>query len=541
MHQLAAAQPVSTQYTKYSASRLSLGFTVSHYAAEVEYRTDGWLDKNRDPLNDTLTSLLANSTNPYTARLFAEYLEPDTIVDKPRIRKGAFRTVGQRHKEQLAFLMTQLSQTQPHFIRCIVPNLTKSPGIIDTPLVLNQLKCNGVLEGVRISRLGYPNRLPFLEFRRRFELLTPGMVPKGFVDGRTACEIMLRGLELEKESFKLGLSKVFFKAGILARLEERRDEYLSDIFTRIQATSRGFVARRLANKVLNRAAAVRTIQRNARLYIELKNWPWWPLFQRVRPLLAAARSDDEMRRKEAELIARREQAEKEVIERKRLELIQSDLESQRDKMIADLDNERLRSSEYEILWIQAKENQVASEEELSSIQTRLNSMNERVAQILVTKSLDDSRLINLTATLSISDKALATLRSEQIEWKKKEAALKESTSVKTVEWNSMVASKEKSRLRIKELESNLNDVEEDRKRESTRLSKSIEAAQTKLVATTSELSKLTTRLAMIETEARLSKDEVVALIKDKKEKEGIIKSKESEVNRVTRGESRKVV
>jgi myosin protein heavy chain len=541
MHQLAAAQPVSTQYTKYSASRLSLGFTVSHYAAEVEYRTDGWLDKNRDPLNDTLTSLLANSTNPYTARLFAEYLEPDTIVDKPRIRKGAFRTVGQRHKEQLAFLMTQLSQTQPHFIRCIVPNLTKSPGIIDTPLVLNQLKCNGVLEGVRISRLGYPNRLPFLEFRRRFELLTPGMVPKGFVDGRTACEIMLRGLELEKESFKLGLSKVFFKAGILARLEERRDEYLSDIFTRIQATSRGFVARRLANKVLNRAAAVRTIQRNARLYIELKNWPWWPLFQRVRPLLAAARSDDEMRRKEAELNARREQAEKEVIERKRLELIQSDLESQRDKMIADLDNERLRSSEYEILWIQAKENQVASEEELSSIQTRLNSMNERVAQILVTKSLDDTRLIDLTTTLSISDKALATLRSEQIEWKKKEAALKESTSVKTVEWNSMVASKEKSRLRIKELESNLNDVEEDRKRGSTRLSKSIEAAQTKLVATTSELSKLTTRLAMIETEARLSKDEVVALIKDKKEKEGIIKSKESEVNRVTRGKSRKVV
>jgi myosin heavy chain 9/10/11/14 len=291
---------------KYEPSRFEQGFIIQHYAGKVEYRTDGWLEKNKDPLNDNLTRVMAASQERYVASLFADYndLPPIpsaangsnsaqanmyTLGKKRMIKKGAFRTVAQRHKEQLASLMAQLQATQPHFVRCIVPNPNKKPGRIDVPLVLDQLRCNGVLEGIRIARLGYPNRLPFVEFRQRYEVLTPGIIPRGYMDGRKACLRMVDALELDKAIYKIGTSKIFFKAGVLAELEERRDALLFEIFSKLQAVARMWTARRQMKKVLNRAIAIRTIQRNARQYGELREWPWWQLYTKVshfRPLMS---------------------------------------------------------------------------------------------------------------------------------------------------------------------------------------------------------------------------------------------------------------
>lgn len=280
--------------SKYTPARFDQGFIVQHYAGSVEYRTEGWLEKNKDPLNDNLTRLFAASTEPYVAGLFADFRDSasngslnvaglnGTMGKKRTVRKGAFRTVGQRHKEQLASLMGQLQATQPHFVRCIVPNGNKKAGRVDVPLVLDQLRCNGVLEGIRIARLGYPNRIPFVEFRQRYEVLTPGIIPRGYMDGRKACLRMVDALELDKTTFRIGTSKIFFKAGILAELEERRDALLFDVFSRLQAAARMWTARRHMKKVLNRAMAVRTIQRNARVYGDLREWPWWQLYTKVR-------------------------------------------------------------------------------------------------------------------------------------------------------------------------------------------------------------------------------------------------------------------
>lgn len=270
--------------TKYAPARFEQGFTVQHYAGKVEYRTDGWLEKNKDPLNDNLTRVLSASSERYVAGLFAEYSETGGVLGgakKRVLKKGAFRTVGQRHKEQLNNLMTQLQATQPHFVRCIVPNQNKRPGKVDVPLVLDQLRCNGVLEGIRIARLGYPNRLPFGEFRYRYEILTPGIIPRGYMDGRKACLRMVNALDLDSATFRIGTSKIFFKAGVLAELEERRDGVLFDIFSRLQAVARKWTARRQMKKILNRAVAIRTIQRNARVYGELKEWGWWQLYTKV--------------------------------------------------------------------------------------------------------------------------------------------------------------------------------------------------------------------------------------------------------------------
>jgi myosin protein heavy chain len=319
---------------KYEPARFAQGFLVHHYAGKVEYNTDGWLEKNKDPLNDNLARVLAASSERHVKALFADHEAPSAAASaaaafgkKRTLKKGAFRTVGQRHKEQLGSLMAQLYATQPHFVRCIVPNALKKPGRVDVPLVLDQLRCNGVLEGIRIARLGYPNRLPFVEFRARYEVLAPGAVPRGYMDGRKAALRMVAALELDAATFRIGTSKIFFKAGVLAELEERRDALLFDVFSRIQACARRFAARRQMKKVLHRAVAIRAIQRNARVYAGLREWPWWKLYTKVRPLLAATRNDDELRRKEAELLLARERAERDARERETLEALRMTLET----------------------------------------------------------------------------------------------------------------------------------------------------------------------------------------------------------------------
>ena len=159
-------------------------------------------------------------------------------------RKGMFRTVSQLYKEQLSKLMVTLRNTNPNFVRCIIPNHEKKAGKINAPLVLDQLRCNGVLEGIRICRQGFPNRIPFQEFRQRYELLTPNVIPKGFMDGKKACEKMIEALELDPGLYRIGQSKIFFRTGVLAHLEEERDLRITDLVVKFQAYCRGLLARR---------------------------------------------------------------------------------------------------------------------------------------------------------------------------------------------------------------------------------------------------------------------------------------------------------
>ena len=305
---------------KYNASRLNQGFVLTHYAAEVEYSTEGWLEKNKDPLNDNITRLLATSNDRHVAALFADCTDQDedSGASRSRVKKGLFRTVAQRHKEQLSSLMNQLHSTHPHFVRCILPNHKKKSKQFSAPLVLDQLRCNGVLEGIRIARTGFPNRLPFAEFRQRYEVLCRNM-PKGYLEGQSAAQVMLEKLNLDQAVYRVGLTKVFFRAGVLAELEERRDTLIREIMSKFQSVARGFTQRRIANKRLYRAEASRIIQRNFHIYLDLSNNPWWRLFVRMKPLLGATRTSGEVKKRD-ELIQRLEsQIQQENSEKQRLE------------------------------------------------------------------------------------------------------------------------------------------------------------------------------------------------------------------------------
>lgn len=173
-------------------------FAIIHYAGKVDYSAEKWLMKNMDPLNENVVSLLQASQDAFVCYIWKDAeivgMAQQALTDTQfgaRTRKGMFRTVSQLYKEQLAKLMVTLRNTNPNFVRCIIPNHEKRAGKIDAPLVLDQLRCNGVLEGIRICRQGFPNRIPFQEFRQRYELLTPNVIPKGFMDGKKACENMV--------------------------------------------------------------------------------------------------------------------------------------------------------------------------------------------------------------------------------------------------------------------------------------------------------------------------------------------------------------
>lgn len=457
---------------KYEPSRFEQGFIVHHYAGRVEYRTDGWLEKNKDPLNDNVTRVLAASGEKYIASLFSDYGDAPSIVSshantfgmqskKRMTKKGAFRTVGQRHKEQLASLMGQLQATQPHFVRCIVPNTMKKPGRVDVPLVLDQLRCNGVLEGIRIARLGYPNRLPFVEFRQRYEVLTPGVIPRGYMDGRKACLRMVDALELDKSMFKIGTSKIFFKAGVLAELEERRDALLFDVFSRLQAVARMWTARRQMKKVLNRAVAIRTIQRNARVYGELRDWPWWQLYTKVRPLLAATRSDEELRRKEMELALIKERAERDKQEKEALENLRMRLEADKRKVEEDLEAERALAVDKDGLLERSKKREAELEDEIAALQTDLETLDSQLDRALRLQKESEEKHRNLQQAFEQAAEHLVRLEAEQQEWAAKESELTESLNEAEEDIDILTAEKEELQKVTEELKNVVAQREED--------------------------------------------------------------------------------
>ncbi|GAB6031166.1 MHC class II transactivator [Chamberlinius hualienensis] len=253
-------------------------YSILHYAGKVDYSANQWLMKNMDPLNENVVSLLQTSQDPFV--------------------------------EQLAKLMATLRNTNPNFVRCIIPNHEKRAGKIDPQLVLDQLRCNGVLEGIRICRQGFPNRIPFQEFRQRYELLTPNVIPKGFMDGKKACEKMIQALELDPNLFRIGQSKIFFRAGVLAHLEEERDYKITDLIVNFQAYCRGLLARRNHQKRLQQLNAIRIIQRNCAAYLKLRNWQWWRLYTKVKPLLQVTKQEEKLSQKEDELKQIKEKLEK---------------------------------------------------------------------------------------------------------------------------------------------------------------------------------------------------------------------------------------
>ncbi|KAG4304526.1 hypothetical protein PORY_001919 [Pneumocystis oryctolagi] len=399
---------------KYKPSKFSgEAFILKHYAADVEYSTTGWLDKNKDPLNDNIVRLLAYSNDKYIASLFSDF--SDDMELSPRktiVKKGLFRTVAQRHKEQLASLIKQLESTQAHFVRCILPNQFKKSFTFNSPLVLDQLRCNGVLEGIRIARTGFPNRLPFSEFRQRYEVLTP-CLSDDYMDGRKIVKLMLEKLDIDISNYKIGLSKVFFKAGILAELEDRKDCCLQDIFTRFQTISRGYIQRKIISKKFYRYNATCIIQKNLMIYLNLCQSPWWKLFFKMKPLLNATFTDSQLRKKNEEIKALSKIIKDEALIKEKLLLEKQIAEKEKLKFEETLQNERALALDKEEILKRTQEREIELSEQLAIAIQDLDRLEARCDDLLTVKKNADIQAEKWKVELQKGNVLISELEKEK--------------------------------------------------------------------------------------------------------------------------------
>ncbi|XP_010469656.1 PREDICTED: myosin-12-like isoform X3 [Camelina sativa] len=271
-------------HKRFSKPKLAqTAFTVNHYAGDVTYSAEQFLDKNKDYVVAEHQALLDASKCSFVANLFPPLPEDAS-------KQSKFSSIGTRFKQQLQALMETLNTTEPHYIRCVKPNAVLKPGIFENDNVLNQLRCGGVLEAIRISCAGYPTKRAFDEFLDRFVMLATD-VPEGS-DEKSACASICNKMGLK--GYQIGKTKIFLRAGQMAELDARRTEVLAGATRLIQRQIRTYLTRKefigqkratiymqklwraqLARKLyqnMRREAGSICIQKNIRAHIARKSY-----------------------------------------------------------------------------------------------------------------------------------------------------------------------------------------------------------------------------------------------------------------------------
>lgn len=298
-------------------------FTVCHYAVDVTYESEGFIEKNRDTVPDEHMAVLRASSNKFLVSVLdaaASIREKDVAsATVSSVKPAAGRkigvavnrkpTLGGIFRSSLIELMATINNTDVHYIRCIKPNEGKEAWKFEGPMVLSQLRACGVLETVRISTAGYPTRWTYEEFALRYYMLIPSKQWTSEIR-QMASAILAQALGERtgggQDKYQLGLTKIFFRAGMLAFLENLRTNKLNDsaimiqknlrakyyrrryleareAVVRVQAAGRAYMARRKAQE-LRTVKAATTIQRVWRGQKERKN------FLRVRADLVKAQA-----------------------------------------------------------------------------------------------------------------------------------------------------------------------------------------------------------------------------------------------------------
>merc|ERR1711887_463022 len=214
--------------------------------------------------------------------------------EKKKKKKGGGKTVSSVYLVSLMELMETLHSCDPHFVRCPVPNTHKKPGDVEPPLIMHQLTCNGVLEGIRICMRGFPNRMLYPDFKMRYACLGQAEVSSSS-DNKVAVYALMDKIEFDRERYRLGHTLVFFRAGALAGLEEKRDELVIKWIRFMQGEVFKRIRTRVFEKKRDQRELIKVAQRNFRKYLAMRDWGWFIIIQKTRGLIGLPNPEEELR------------------------------------------------------------------------------------------------------------------------------------------------------------------------------------------------------------------------------------------------------
>merc|ERR1719219_209430 len=389
-------------------------FAISHYAGIVSYNVTGWLEKNKDPVNDSVVEVMkSQSTDALLVLLWEDHPGQPTTAPKEegkKKKKGGGKTVSSVYLVSLVELMTTLYSCEPHFVRCLVPNTHKKPGEVEPPLIMHQLTCNGVLEGIRICMRGFPNRMMYPDFKARYAILGEAEIASSG-DNKTAVYALMDKIEFSRDRYRLGHTLVFFRAGALAGLEEARDEIVLKLVRYLQ----GECLKRMRNKVYFQKRDQRELlvvaQRNFRKFLSMRNWGWFVIIQKTRPLIGAPNPEEELRLLQEVADAKFGAYQDALNVTAALQGQIGDLKGEIKDMTVQLEKEQGNLTEYTERQSKATALKTATEDELSKKQQVL--ANEEASRIdLSAEVRDHSGSIGL-AKKDIEDLELAIQKVEQ--------------------------------------------------------------------------------------------------------------------------------
>jgi myosin heavy chain 6/7 len=274
-------------------------FAISHYAGIVSYNVTNWLEKNKDPVNDSVVEVFkSSSTVELLVHLWRDHPGQPTTAPKEEGKKkkkgGGGKTVSSVYLVSLGELMTTLHSCEPHFVRCLVPNNHKKPGEVEPPLIMHQLTCNGVLEGIRICMRGFPNRMMYPDYKMRYAILGAAEINSS-TDNKTAVYALMDKIEFSRERYRLGHTLVFFRAGALALLEEARDDIVIRLVRYIQGQCLMIIKNKIYKRKFDQRELILVCQRQFRKYMSMRDWGWFTIIQKTRPLIGMPNPEEELR------------------------------------------------------------------------------------------------------------------------------------------------------------------------------------------------------------------------------------------------------
>merc|ERR1711936_1285660 len=381
-------------------------FAVIHYAGTVSYNVTAWLEKNKDPVNDTVVDVLKRSANNLLVHLWRDHPgqsnPPEEDKSKKKKKGSGAKTVSSVYLVQLAELMGTLHATEPHFIRCIVPNTHKQPLVVETELIMHQLTCNGVLEGIRVCMLGFPNRMLYPDFKSRYAILGAAQIASSS-DNKVAVRALMEKIEFPAEKYQLGHTKVFFRA----------DALVLKLVRFLQGQCYGYIRRKVYNVKVDQRELMKVIQRNFRKFQSMREWGWFIIIQKTRPLIGQINLEEELRILEEKAKSAYGAYEEAVNVTKELEAANTAIQEETSALTKQLESEQGNLSIYTDRQAKAAKMKADNEQKLDQAQKTLAAEEAAKQQMTADRKVMEGEINIIKKDIEDLDLAFQKLEQEK--------------------------------------------------------------------------------------------------------------------------------